>query len=287
MPTTLTPTSPANIPASFSAPADGDAANVASVNTILQATLDGETALRMALYGGGGVSRPATYSYNGTSVVVGALAGMILTESGVWTGRAAVAGATFTVADLEGGGSFSADTWYYMYYYLSGGSVTRAISATGPDTTRRYKSATTTHAYLGCFRVDGSVLIEPYHAVRGVYHFVDGAAPSANPSGMGPTDISLVKGVPPTSRIAHLLLVGYSTSDTNLVALNFYPKGYGGTSGFPGILNARVTDASSAGANTYTTLSFPMGTDGSQNVTFAATATTYSATLTIRGFEED
>lgn len=287
MPTTINPTSATpNVPTSLSGPADGDACNAASQNVPDQALLDGVTALRLAVYGN--APRPSFYSTNTTQVVVSGMPSIFLTEAGAWTARAPIAGATFSVADLEGGGAFSINTWYYMYYYLNAGTVTKAISTTAPDTTLRYKNGTTTHVYVGAIRVNNLGEILPVHATRGSYRYIGGELVAGSTlSGAGVTDIALGAVVPPTSRQSLVRIIGWSTSNTTPTEIAFYPKSFTGPLIRPVHLNNKTYDGTGSAAVTSTTHRFFLATDSSQYVSFNAAPTTYVATLAIEGFEEE
>jgi len=74
---------------------------------------------------------------------------------------------TITVANLEGGGSFANDTWYYVYHKVSAGPVfSTVISTVAPHVFLLYKdnagAQNLTSKYLFSFRTNGSGMIYPF-----------------------------------------------------------------------------------------------------------------------------
>lgn len=275
MATTLTPTSPPTFPAALSTPADGDACNAASVNVAYQALLDAVAAAQ-AMTARGLSIKPRLRCVNGTSVVMSAVPAMAVTVGTVLTVKNPIPAQTFTVADLEGGGAFSADTYYFMYLYLSGGLITRQISATAPDAYNMYKASSTDYAYVGSFRVGPAGTITNFVAMNGVYRRDDVMFTTF--SGVGPSTINLLSVglLPASARVVVGSLVGnYSTSTTADITLVLLPED-GGTNFATRVLQKECKDGAGntarqpdPGAEIY------VDTDSSYRIRIFASAANY------------
>ncbi len=80
---------------------------------------------------------------------------------------------TVTQAAVEGGGGTlgAAVDWWYVYAFRASGASTISyqISQTAPGPSRAFKSGTSTHRYLGCFRTNASGVPLAVRAARGQY----------------------------------------------------------------------------------------------------------------------
>jgi hypothetical protein len=163
-------------PATVQVPDDGDDLVDQSVETGMQALADRTQYLKGNLPNGllsGGTSlstivgTPNTVRINRiTCLVIGGKAYATGGETGIGS------------AVLEGGGAFGNHTWYYVYAYISAGAIAWQISTTPPESGRTWKAgAEGTHAYIGCFRTNGSGNIIPFRAERGTYQYNINEAP--------------------------------------------------------------------------------------------------------------
>ena len=85
---------------------------------------------------------PSFYGYTGTPEVVTFFNG--------------ISPFTLSVADLEGGGAFGINTWYYVYLDTTFGVGVDVINTTVPMTEQNYQNANAKRRYVGAFRTDGS-----------------------------------------------------------------------------------------------------------------------------------
>lgn len=279
---TLTPTSPSYIPSSITAAADGDDANAASLVQSLQPLLDAVTVARLGIYGQR--TMPDLVSLDGATVDVSACPSLVLTSSSNWYAINSSA-LTFSVSHLEGGGAFANSTWYYMYYYLSGGAVTRQISLTAPNADRRYKGTSTDYAYVGCFKTNSSGAIINFGASRGVYSYntnLYGLAVLTNGTATMATDVNLAIGVPPHSRMALLDFYLSNESDASVTDATVLAKGASQT-GF----SVKVGKAPTGSLTATHSLRVPIATDSSQKIQYLVSGVgTPKFSVTIGGFIE-
>lgn len=106
----------------------------------------------------------------------------------------------------------SADTWYYVYWYMVSTTVTLDVSTTSPDATSGYAykgGPDATRRYLGCFRTydnAGTPNIVPFRMDRGVFMYEEPQLLHGGLSATAWTPKSLATRVPTGVRQARLLL---------------------------------------------------------------------------------
>lgn len=67
-----------------------------------------------------------------------------------------------TAANIEGGGGFFANSWYYIYLKSSDLSPNIVLSTSGPEQSCTYRAGLPNYRYLGSFWVDGAGNIPPF-----------------------------------------------------------------------------------------------------------------------------
>ena len=103
--------------------------------------------------------------------------------------------------NLEGGGAYGNNTFYYVYVYIVAGVPTFQISTTVPDVYRIFKSGGTTHKYLFSFVTNGIGNVARFYWDDGAMHLynelgvVSGAPVVA-------TSVSMAGYLPPHAKIA-------------------------------------------------------------------------------------
>ena len=153
MSTPITPASPTQIVQTFNAPADGDIANAASVNTGFQALENSVEALRYLTYGGGFYARVKATS--NTVMTIQPLGAVVVKQLGVWT---AVPHSVATTIDplALAGGAFAANTRYYVYVNVVAGVITWSVSTTAADAGWRYKTGDEQYQFITTFYADAA-----------------------------------------------------------------------------------------------------------------------------------
>lgn len=125
-------------------------------------------------------------------------------------------------SDLIGTGSFSSNTWYYVYVYLSGSTWTVDMSTTAPvlyHGTGKYKNGDNARRFVGVARTDGSGNIFNFqHHVESnmiFYQQQQDASPFrvlSNGVATTETNVSLAAVVPALSRFAKIKITNTSGS---------------------------------------------------------------------------
>ena len=285
MPTTLSPASPPTFPATLSGPSDTAACNAASVNTPFTDALSGIEAARLMLYNGLS-KKPYLRCLDGETVVMAGVPAMAVTVSGVWTVKGPIAAQSFVVADLEGGGAFVDDTFYYMYLKLVAGTVTRVISTTAPDVYNAYRASNTDQAYVGSFLYHGTPNeIASFSAVNGEYTYHSVYPFTTLAAGTGPTAINLatLKMVPPSARDAILSMRGtFGTSATVDVQFQFRPTDGTTSNGYAvsTLISHRMYNGSGAAQDVLDTGGrFRVNMSGSQQIDWIASSSDFSSSV--------
>jgi len=163
MPTTLTET--ASFGASVDVPASGEARTAASINPAFQ-ELTNRSAWTKSALNGLIVGRRELYTDStgaGTDVFVAPIPRIVL-------GSRALSLDVATEAPTPGGG-LVASTWYYVYAYDSSGVLALETTTSAPEATLTWKTGTTTHRYLGCFRTATSGAALPFRSIDGRFVF--------------------------------------------------------------------------------------------------------------------
>ena len=218
---------------SIAVPDDGDDLDAVVVAVLFQTALNrtdlAKDGLLARVAWSGDLSVDAGGSNTSFAVNVGAIFQLVNASSSIVRVGSAAA-TTIGLSKTEGPlANLANSTWYYVYAFMSGGSVDYAISSTPPLASRRTKSGDSTRAYLGCFRTDSSGAPLPMFAVRGRNVYRRSAVTTTlealriTSASAGPTDLTLAPGgsgttlVPPHARIALLALqVGGSTGPNSL-----------------------------------------------------------------------
>lgn len=227
-------------------------------------------------------------THTAPEVTVGAIEAVTLRDgSGVWRPYYALAETTVGAAQVEGGGSLSADTWYYLYAHDAGGtgSVQFQLSTTAPTATQTWKDAggTALYRYLGCFPTDGSGDPFPLRAVHGHYRYDTPIAVGNSYQTPGDGElVSLAAYIPPHTRhVDGRASVTRSTSTNNLLAHVLDPSGSASSAS----KRAWSVVMSSVPAGTTFAGTFSMLTDSSRRVRVVGD-TDSVVTLSVVGFEE-
>lgn len=104
-------------------------------------------------------------------------------------------------SDLEGGGVYANNTFYYVYAYIVAGAVTFQISTTAPDVYRIFKSGGTTHKYLFCFFTNGVGNVARFYWDRGTM-LLHNERVVVNSAPIVAASVSLATFVPPHAYVA-------------------------------------------------------------------------------------
>lgn len=161
MPTTYVGTS-AFFP-SITIPVDGDLADAASVNGAAMDEIDTQIFL-LQTYGQLMQSTCPIRARWSTliSLDIEPIPFMAVTESGTWKSIFTTMLTNVSETDLEGGGSFAINTWYFVYAYSIGGVANFQISAQMPDQYFLYKNGTFSHKYICSFKTNTLGQILPF-----------------------------------------------------------------------------------------------------------------------------
>lgn len=157
--------------------ADGDAASATNLNAAPKKALDRAAYLRAATDGLLVWERKARVAAGGdssasTGVYCPAIEAVALLDGSTWKAFSLASETQLTVATHAGGVALTADTWYYVYAYVSGGALALQISADAPGADGIWKSgATSTHRYLFCFRTGTGTTVLPMTMRSGVYRY--------------------------------------------------------------------------------------------------------------------
>lgn len=280
MTTTLTET--ATFGASVAVPATGEARTAASVQTPFQELTNRSAWTKDALNGllVGGRVLYSDSSGSATDVFVSPITRLVL-------GSRVLSSASAMEAPLPGG-ALAAETWYYVYGYDSSGVLALETSTTAPDAALVFKSGTTTHCYLGCFRTSTAAAVLPFRSVGGRYSYRASwdTASELNAllatTGVSATDVILARGgtaskelIPPHTRMARVQSTLSATGGE--ATATFLTKG-----DTPGT-TIRQEHADGIQAS----MEFLIETDSARTVQYALTlGSTGSLTLRVVGFEE-
>ena len=153
MPTTYVGSS--NFNQSITIPSDGDLADANSVNVSAKAEID----TQINLFESYGQLMQSTCPIRARrsavrDVEIDAIPFIAVTEGGTWKTIFTTTSTTVTQANLEGGGTFTPDTWYFIYAYSVAGVCTFQISTTLPDVFLIYKNGTFSHKFICSFRTN-------------------------------------------------------------------------------------------------------------------------------------
>ena len=186
------------------------------------------------------------------------------------------------------GGALAAETWYYVYGYDSSGVLALETSTTAPDAALVFKSGTTTHRYLGCFRTSTGAAVLPFRSVGGRFSYRASWDTASElqallaTTGVSATDVILARGgtstkelIPPHTRMARVQSTLSATGGE--ATATFLTKG-----DTPGT-TIRQEHADGIQAS----MEFLVETDSARTVQYALTlGSTGSLTLRVVGFEE-
>ncbi len=157
MPTTLTGSDA--FVASITAPADGDAADAASVNDALQDLIDNDVHLKTNEIDF--INWNKELANSGNNIAVGAM--QAIRVGGKLFGSQG--STSFTPA------SAAPNTRYYVYAFNNSGSLAFESITTAPNEDRLHKFADATRLYLGTYLTDGSGNVMPFRMVQGKYRY--------------------------------------------------------------------------------------------------------------------
>ena len=168
MPSAITPASPATVTLTTTGPIDGDLATAASVRTSMTAFQTDVQALLNVTYGGG-LRRRVVCTDNNTMDVY-PLGAVLAKVSSTWT---TVAHTTTSTIDPEAlaGGSFTADTRYYVYASISAGAIVFSVDTTAPDAGLFYKAGDQQYQFVTTFFTDGSTDLLAYTQDDNYYRY--------------------------------------------------------------------------------------------------------------------
>lgn len=205
--------------------ADGDAGNAANFNAPLEKIFDRLAFLRAANDGVLVWAHKARVATGGaasgnTGVFVPPIEAVSLLDGTAWVARSLASETQLTTSAHFGGGTLSADTWYYVYAYISGGALALQISTDAPEAGLIWKTSSVgTHRYLFCFHTDSTGVALPMRMSRGRYLYRFSAITSTElralntSSEVTATDVILARSgtagrelLPAHSRVAHVRL---------------------------------------------------------------------------------
>lgn len=203
MPTTITP-APDTLVATIDIPIDGELATAASVGVPDTALLNlGYFALKRLQHCDGTIRARCDGTF-GTpdekTIRIYPILGFVVIDTAV---RFAFKTTNTDIdeSELEGGGVYANNTFYYVYAYISGGLVTFQISTTAPDAYRIFKSGGTTHKYLFSFITNGIGNVARFYWDRGTM-ILHNERVVVNSSPVVAASVSLAGYIPPHSKIA-------------------------------------------------------------------------------------
>lgn len=250
MSTAITPASPTQIVQTFNAPADGDIANVASVNVAFQSLENSVEALRFLTYGGG--FYPRVKATSNTVMTIQPLGAVIVKQLGVWT---AVPHSVATTIDplALAGGAFAANTRYYVYVNLVAGVITWSVSTTAPDAGYRYKTGDEQYQFVTTFYADTGPNLIPYTQSGKTYLTKKFSAATVQLSGgnaVVPTAVSFSAYIPTNATSVLLQVVFIPNADQasaylysfDLTSITMWGDAASGTNNIYGQVEASTLD---------------------------------------------
>ena len=165
----ITYTGSANLSTTIQIPQDLDNADANSVNLAAKAEIDNQVTL-LTLYSQimSSTSPIRIDSVNGIDIVVGPLSNVLVQASGTWTILTTASGTTINAANIEGGGAFQPNKWYYIYVRSLAGIPQFQLSIIPPDGYGLYKNGSFGFKYLGSLRTDATSNVLSFHKYNGV-----------------------------------------------------------------------------------------------------------------------
>jgi len=222
-----------NFSTSVTIPSDGDLADVASVNPSTQSLADMDYYLLQSYGAMPDPTSPITIICQDptslTPISVYPVPFVVVTENGVQKVISTSIISSLSASNLEGGGSFVANKFYYIYIYSNAGLAAFQISTTYPDKAKLFKLNTNTHKYLGAFATNGAAAIIPFVKTRGVTCLYN---QTTNDGGNSTTEAALNsvdQNVPPSSNI---VMLRYRAENGGLTDGVFNIISISGTAGF-------------------------------------------------------
>jgi len=223
---------------SITIPQDGDNANAASVNVASQALLDMQVYL-LRTYGltmqSTSPIRVRDDNFNvADTVLIYPIPSVVVDDGGTWKAVFTITNTTLSSTDVEGGGGFVANTWYYVYAYAMMSSCKFQISPVKPDIYGLYKDGTFSHKYICSFKTDGSAHIIGFNKYGNFTQYQQNLSIGGGNS-TTQTSLSSDSYIPPItggtmSRICKVL-VQYDNSHGSPLILSMIPRS--GASGYP------------------------------------------------------
>ena len=203
----ITYTGSANLSTTIQIPQDLDNADANSVNLAAKAELDNQVTL-LKLYGQimSSTSPIKIDSTNGTDIIVSPLSNVLVQTLGTWTVLTTSLATTLTAANIEGGGAFDTNKWYYIYVWSLAGVPQFQLSIIPPDGYGLYKNGSFGYKYLGSIRTDSGGTIYKFHKYNGITLYSE-----LHPIGAGAsltrTSLSASSFIPPTARMGKFCIL--------------------------------------------------------------------------------
>lgn len=203
MPTTVTP-NPDSLDATIDIPIDGELAAAATVGNSDTSLLNlGYFNLKRLQHCAGRIRARCDGSFgipDEKTIRVYPILGFVVIDTAVRF-RNVLVNTDINETNLEGGGNYANNTFYYVYVYVSGGVSAFQISTTAPDAYRIFKSGGTTHKYLFSFWTNGLGRVNRFYFENGTYtSYSERAISTTNPTVA--TSVSLVGFLPPHAKRA-------------------------------------------------------------------------------------
>lgn len=203
----ITYTGSANLSNTIQIPQDSDNADANSVNLAAKAELDNQVTL-LTLYSQimSSTSPIRIDSVNGIDIVVGPLSNVLVQASGTWTILTTALSTTINAANIEGGGAFDTNKWYYIYVWSLAGVPQFQLSIIPPDGYGLYKNGSFGYKYLGSVRTDGASNVLSFHKYNGVTLYSQiysiGTGSSSTRTSLGASNY-----IPPTARMGKFCIL--------------------------------------------------------------------------------
>lgn len=281
-------------------PEDGDDLDAAEIQTALQKLSRRVQHSRGAAWGT--LAWTGTMAVSGTAaapvVVLGAIESCPLRDSSnVWRPYYTTGESTLGASNVEGGGSLTADTWYYVYAWSDSAAPTAVkfqISTTPPTTAllptvpRLWKRGEdANYRYLGAFYAGTSGDPRPVRCARGQYTYRASALAfptiNADTVAIAWADTSLVTVLPPHARMALIRCEVESLDVADNAMLELRTKGDTASlipirAGFAG--SATITEGD------INTVVIEIETDSAQAIQRQVTGTAPNTSITGHGWRE-
>lgn len=214
MPTTYVGVS--NFNPSITIPVDGDLADANSVNVSAKDELDTQINLFESYGQLMQSTSPLRVRFSSlNSIDVDPIPFIALTEGGTWKTTFTTTTTNVSDADLEGGGVFANNTWYYVYAYSVLGVCNFQISTVLPDIFFLYKSGTFSHKYICSFKTSNTGSVIPFEKYGNYITYEAGLAVDGG-SATTITTVNTSLYIPPSNNVPRLCKIQLNI-DSNIV----------------------------------------------------------------------